>query len=107
MAFKLDIQQREIKDVDNFMTILLQATPTIRVITVQKQRELHVWPSNHKDGVIVELAEIKTPEKVISIGIEHQNYGTVNQALEYLQLSSYSMKVLNYVDCLKIWVRLF
>lgn len=86
------------------MTILLQATPTIRVITVQKQRELHVWPSNHKDGVTVELAEIKTPEKVISIGIEHRNYDKVNQALEYLQLSSSSMKVLNYVDCLKIWV---
>jgi hypothetical protein len=36
--------------------------------------------------------------------VEHQSLKKVSKALELLQLVSTSMKVLNYVDCLKVWV---
>jgi hypothetical protein len=62
MAFKLDIQQREFNDVDNFMTILLQATPTIRVITVQKQRELHIL-----DTELMTVLKTRKEEQIVSL----------------------------------------
>jgi len=63
-----------------------------------------VWPTGDIDGGTIELAEISTPEKVITISIEHRNLEKVSKALEYLQLPSPSMKVLNYVDSLKVWI---
>jgi len=35
---------------------------------------------------------------------EHQDLEKATKALEYLQLTSHSMRVLSYVDCLRIWV---
>ncbi|MFZ0513005.1 MAG: hypothetical protein WAM14_15460 [Candidatus Nitrosopolaris sp.] len=55
------------------MSILSQAAPSVQVISVQKQRELHVWPTGDRDGLTIELAEISTPEKVTAISIEYQN----------------------------------
>jgi len=75
-----------------------------QVINVQKRRELHVWPSGDKNGATIELTEISTPEKVMTIGIEHQDMEKVIKALEYLQLTSQSRRVLSYVDCLRVWV---
>ena len=72
---------------------------------VQKRRELHVWPSDDRNGALIEIAEINTPEKVTTIGIEHRNLEKVSKALEYLRLSSPSMKVLSYVECLRVWVQ--
>jgi hypothetical protein len=86
------------------MSILSQVTPSVRVISVQKRRELHLWPSGDRNGATIELAEISTPEKVLTIGIEHRHLEKVSRALEYLQLTSHSMKVLSYVDCLRVWV---
>jgi hypothetical protein len=102
---KLDLQKRQIENAEKLMSTLLQEniSSSVRVITVRKQRELHAWPPKAKDGVTVELAEIKTPERVTSIAIEHHSMEKVIQALKYLQLPSPSMKVLNYVDCLKVW----
>jgi|GEM_PF-4539587 len=76
------------------MSILSQVTPSIQVINVQKRRKLHVWPSD-RNGAIIDLTEISIPEKVMTIGIEHQDLEKVTQALEYLQLASHSMKVLS------------
>ena len=75
----------------------------IFLISVQR-RELHVWPSDDRNGATIELTEISIPDKVMTIGIEHQDLEKVTKALEYLQLTSHSMRVLSYVDCLRIWV---
>lgn len=97
------IPGRAIKGGKQLVSVLSQAAPSVQVISVQKRRELRVWPTGGIDGATVELAEISTPEKVITISIEHRNLEKVSKALEYLRLPSPSMKVLNYVDCLKVW----
>ena len=74
------------------MSILSQATKSIKIISVQKQSELHIWPPNSKDAVTIELAEISKPEYVMTISVEHQNLKEVSKALECLHLVSASIK---------------
>jgi hypothetical protein len=40
----------------------------------------------------------------MTIRIEPWDLEKVTKALEYLQLTSHSMRVLSYVDCLRVWV---
>ena len=101
-ALKIEIPVRAIEARKQLVSVLSHATPSVLIISVQTRRELHVWPTGEIDGATKELAEISTPEKVIRIIIEHWNLEKVSKALEYLQLRSPSMKVLNYVDCLKV-----
>lgn len=105
-ALKLEIKGREIENDKQLLSVLSKATQSIKVIGVQKQRELHTWPPDSRDAVTIELAEISKPEYVTTISVEHQSLEKVSKALEYLQLvpPSTSMKVLNYVDCLEVWV---
>jgi hypothetical protein len=98
-----DLLERAIKDGQQLISILSKVTPSVQVINVQKRRELHVWPSGGRNGATIELTEISIPEKVMTIGIEHQDLEKVTKALEYLQLTSHSMRVLSYVDCLRVW----
>jgi hypothetical protein len=103
-ALEIDLPGRVIRDGKQSMSILSKVTPSVRVISVQKRRELHVWPCGDRNGATIELAEISTPEKVTTISIENRQSEKVSRALEYLQLTSHSMKVLSYVDCLRVWV---
>jgi len=104
MALNIDVPVRTIRDGHQLISILSKVTSSVQVINVQKRRELHVWPSGDKNGATIELTEISIPEKVMTIGIEHQDMEKVTKALEYLQLTSHSMRVLSYVDCLRVWV---
>ena len=99
-TLNIDLPDRAIRDGQQLISILSKVTPLVQIISVQKRRELHVWPS----GATIELTEIIIPEKVMTISIEHRDLEKVIKALEYLQLTSHSMKVLSYVDCLKVWV---
>jgi hypothetical protein len=103
-ALNIDLLARAIRDGQQLISILSKVTPSIQVINVQKRRELHVWPSDDRNGATIELTEICIPEKVMTISIEHQDLEKVTKALEYLQLTSHSMRVLSYVDRLRIWV---
>ena len=103
-SLNLDLPERTIRDGQELISILSKVTPSVQVINVQKRRELHVWPSGDRNGATIELTEISIPEKVMTIGIEHQDLEKVTKALEYLQLTSHSMRVLSYVDCLRVWV---
>jgi hypothetical protein len=80
------------------MSILSQVAPSIQVINVQKRRKLHVWPSDDRNGTIIDLTEISIPEKVMT-SFEHQDLEKVTKALEYLQLTSHSMKDLSSAGC--------
>jgi hypothetical protein len=104
-ALKIEIPVRPIEDGKQPVSVLSHAAPLVLITSVQTRRELHGWPTGEIDGATKELAEISTPEKVIRISIEHRNLEKVSKALEYLQLRSPSMKVLNYVDCLKVWTK--
>jgi len=100
-ALDIGLPERAITDGQQLISILSQ---WVQIINVQKRRELHVWPSGDRNGATIELTEISIPEKVMTISIEHQDLEKVTIALEYLQLTSHSMRVLSYVDCLRIWV---
>jgi hypothetical protein len=103
-VLNIDLLERAIRDGQQLISILSKVTPSVQVINVQKRRELHVWPSDDRNGATIELTEISIPEKVMTISIEHQDLEKVTKALEYLQLTSHSMRVLSYVDCLRMWV---
>lgn len=47
-----------------------QAAPSVQVISVQKRRELSVWPIGDIDGATIQLAEKQHTRKVITIDIE-------------------------------------
>jgi hypothetical protein len=96
-SLNLDLPERAIRDGQELISILSKVTPSAR-------RELHVWPSDDRNGATIELTEISMPEKVMTISIEHQDLEKVTKALEYLQLTSHSIRVLSYVDCLRVWV---
>src|SRR5215467_13723039 len=104
-ALNIELLERAITDGQELISILSKATSSVQVINVQKRRELHVWPSGDRNGATIELTEITIPEKVMTISIEHRDLEKVTKALEYLQLTSHSIKVLSYVDCLRVWVQ--
>src|SRR5215831_17171110 len=104
-ALNMDLPERAIRDGQQLISILSKVTPSVQVTNVQKRRQLHVWPSGDINGATIELTEISIPEKVMTIGIEHQDLEKVTKALEYLQLTSPSMRVMSYVDCLRVWVQ--
>jgi len=103
-SLNIDLPERAIRDGQELISILSKVTPSVQIISVQKRRELHVWPSDDRNGATIELTEISIPEKVMTISIEHQDLEKVTKALEYLQLTSNSIRVLSYVDCLRVWV---
>jgi hypothetical protein len=102
-SLNIDLPERAIRDGQELISILSKVTPSVQIISVQKRRELHVWPSDDRNGATIELTEISIPEKVMTISIEHQDLEKVTKALEYLQLTSHSIRVLSYVDCLRVW----
>jgi hypothetical protein len=103
-SLNIDLPERAIRDGQELISILSKVTPSVQIISVQKRRELHVWPSDDRNGATIELTEISIPEKVMTISIEHQDLEKVIKAVEHLQLTSHSIRVLSYVDCLRVWV---
>ena len=97
-SLNIDLPERAIRDGQELISILSKVTPSVQTISVQKRRELHVWLSDDRNGATIELTEISIPEKVMTISIEHQDLEKVTKALEYLQLTSHSIRVLSYVD---------
>src|ERR1700739_4656507 len=100
-TLNIDLPDRAIRDGQQLISILSNVRASVQIISVQKRRELHVWPYDDRNGATIELTQISIPEKVMTISIEHPDLEKVTRALEYLQLTSHSMKVLSYVDCLK------
>ena len=108
--FKLDLPQKreaekEIQDREQLLFTLQSACAAIHVIPVCKRRQQYLWSHDNKNGgeVIIEVATIYKPELANSVSIEHENLAKVNNAIEYLELPSETMKVLSYLDCLRCW----
>ena len=72
-ALNIDLPGRAVRDGQQLISILAKVTPLVQIISVQKRRELHVWPSDDRNGATIELTEISIPEKVMTISIEHQD----------------------------------
>ena len=97
--------EKEIQDREQLLFTLQSACAAIHVIPVYKRRQQYLWSHDNKNGgeVIIEVATIYKPELVNSLSIEHENLAKVNNAIEYLELPSETMKVLSYLDCLRCW----
>jgi hypothetical protein len=86
-----------------------------KVVTVTKQRESRLWQGPY-GGVIVEWACIRSPQAIISIGLETWDEGPGGQglsdqqakedilaAIERLGLRNEPLRALSYVDAVAIW----
>src|SRR5262249_20775900 len=47
-SLNIDLPERAIRDGQELISILSKVTPSVQIISVQKRRELHVWPSGKK-----------------------------------------------------------
>ena len=103
-ALNIALPKIEVRDGDQLISILSHSTPSIRIVDVLKHRELYKWPPDDPDGVVIELAEINMPEKVNSISVEHHDLKKVDEAMKCLRLQTLSMRVINYSECIKVWV---
>jgi hypothetical protein len=100
--------EKEIQNRHQLLSILQFASETFQVITVDKHREQYLWPLHDRNTgakveVMIEVANIHSPELLTSISIEHQDLDKVEIVLKSLRLPSKSLYVLSYLDCLQCW----
>ena len=81
--------------------LLEAAMPEARVVGVRKKR----WQMElERRGTTVELAEIFLPESVTSVGLEHREARSVEEARDALGLPG-SLRVMSYMDAIACWAR--
>jgi len=56
-SLNIDLPERAIRDRQELISILSKVTPSVQIISVQKRRELHVWPSDDRNGATIELTK--------------------------------------------------
>lgn len=103
-SLNVTLPKREVRNGDQLISTLSHSTPSIQIVNVLKHRELYKWPPDDPEGVVIELAEINIPERVNSISVENRDLKKVNEAIKSLRLQTLSMRVINYSECIKIWV---
>jgi len=91
-------------DREGLMRVLGSAIPPVRVVTVEKLRWQRQWGTDEGGGVILELAEIRSPEPIASVALEHPDKERVAEALRILGLVPL-LKPLSYVEAVDIWAR--
>lgn len=87
---------------EELLELLSRSTSGIRVIHVEKLRWQYRLPE--PEGVVVELAEIRKPEQVMSLALEDPERARVRQAMKQLQLPG-PLRKLNYLEAVEIWSR--
>jgi hypothetical protein len=84
------------------LSLLRGAARSVRVVEVQKRRWQYDGPPSGR--VIVELAEIHSPERTTSVGIEDEEREQVVASMAHLGLPD-RQRSLSYVDALELWGR--
>jgi hypothetical protein len=90
---------------DVLLELLASGSPAVRVIAVGKQRWQREWnsdPPGLEESVIVEVAEILSPERTSSVGIEHPTLEGVQLACSALEIGS-ALRVSSYLEALGKW----
>jgi len=87
---------------DELLEALCGGESQVRMIDVDKLR----WQHSGVGGgaAIVEYAEIRAPEPIVSIGVEDEEESRVRAALEVLGLPG-NLRTASYRDALDIWGR--
>lgn len=94
---------------EELLALLKRHAREVRVVSVDKSRRQHELAlsggtAESGSGVTVELAEIHAPERILSIGLEHERLEAVAHARDTLDLER-QMRRLNYFEALEIWAR--
>ncbi len=90
------------------LVLLRRHARDVRVVSVDKSRRQYefVAPAAESgrvgSGVTVELAEISAPERILSIGLEHERLEAVARARDVLDLER-RMRRRSYFEALRIW----
>jgi hypothetical protein len=80
--------------------------PAAGRVAVEKKRWQRTWGSEGgKEGaVIIEIAEVLSPERITSVAIEDPDRGAVEAARSALGLPA-GLRRLNYIDAVGLWAR--
>ena len=92
---------------EGLLALLRQAAPSVQTVRVRKVRWQREWPSvlpRGEEGVIVELADVTSPERIFSVGLEHTSRERLVEALGTLRLDLH-LRRLSYVQAISIWAR--
>ena len=93
---------------EELLALLERHATDVRVVSVDKSRRQHEFTApvagaaESGSAVTVELAEIYAPERILSVGLEHERLEAVAHARDVLALET-QMRRLNYFEALKIW----
>jgi hypothetical protein len=87
---------------------LRRLAPAVARVAVEKKRWQREWagggPRGGRGGVIVEIAEVFSPERITSVGIEDEAREAVEAARSALGLPG-GLRTLSYLDALGLWAR--
>lgn len=101
------------RDAAEALLALRRLAPSVARVVVEKMRWQREWDGGapcrsgwgggHR-GVIVEIAEVFSPERITSIGIEDEAREAVEAARSELGLPA-GLRTLSYLDALGVWAR--
>lgn len=90
----------EIATATDLVDALRGGASQVRLIDVDKLRWQHAGPEG--GAAIIEYAEIRAPETIVSIGVEDEDEGKIRATLETLGLPG-GLRTASYLDALDIW----
>ncbi len=91
-----------VENEEEFLERLTRAAPQLAVVSVEKRRWQHCGPPDGR--VIVEYAEIQSPQDVVSIGVEDPDEARVRDAMAALGLPGGFLER-GYLEALDDWGR--
>ncbi|HVR74492.1 MAG TPA: hypothetical protein VMT52_09180 [Planctomycetota bacterium] len=85
------------------LDLLRRADPPVQLVAVKKRRWQRLWGAGGAGGAVtVEIAEISSPERTASVGIEHAERARVEEARDALGLAE-ALNVMSYLEALPLW----
>ena len=85
------------------LDLVRRADPPVQLVAVKKRRWQREWDSGGAGGPItVEVAEISSPERTTSVGIEHADRARVEEARDAFGLAE-ALQGMSYLEALPLW----
>lgn len=94
-----------IPQADDLRAWLDEVAPTVRVVRVLKQRQLHFWPVSDAEPAIVELTEVLAPETITTFALEHPQLPALRSALTAFTLLRQTLRPFSYFQALARWAQ--
>jgi hypothetical protein len=95
-----------VADQSALLDVLRSSAAPVQVILVRKTRWLRALPMpGVLPDVLVELAEIATPQPIVSLALEHPQAEPVRRSRALLGLDTPSLTAMSYLDALACWAQ--